>query len=120
LLAHQAQQVYYLSYPHLSFKNWWVVYKVHPEMHTCRYDEYVKGHEDDDIYQEEINVNQNFMVSDRTGLTELDTGDVELLDEEAGPSKKCLQKSKRLLERQERRERVDAHVTKADSDADDF
>jgi hypothetical protein len=50
LLAHQAQQVYYLSYPHPSFKNWWVVYKVHPEMHTHRYDEYVEGHEDDDIY----------------------------------------------------------------------
>jgi hypothetical protein len=51
LLAHQAQQVYYLSYPHPSFKNWWVVYKVHPKMHTHRYDEYVEGHEDDDIYQ---------------------------------------------------------------------
>jgi hypothetical protein len=30
------------------------------------------------------------MVSDRAVLTELDIGDVELLDEEAGPSKKCL------------------------------
>jgi hypothetical protein len=28
LLAHQAQQVYYLSYPHPSLKNWWIVYKV--------------------------------------------------------------------------------------------
>jgi hypothetical protein len=26
--------VYYLSYPHPSFKNWWVVYKVCPEMNT--------------------------------------------------------------------------------------
>jgi hypothetical protein len=34
LLAHQAPRVHYLSYPHPSFKNWWVVYKVHPEMHT--------------------------------------------------------------------------------------
>jgi hypothetical protein len=50
LLAHQAQQVYYLSYPHPSFKNWWVVYNVRPKMHTHRYDEYVQGHEDDDIY----------------------------------------------------------------------
>jgi hypothetical protein len=89
-------------------------------MHTRRYDEYVEGHEDDDIYQEEIAVHQNFMVSDGTGLTELDTGDVELLDEEASPSKKRLQKSKRLLERQERRERLDARVAEADSDADDF
>jgi hypothetical protein len=31
-------------------------------MHTSRYDEYVKGHEDDDIYQEEIEVDQNFMM----------------------------------------------------------
>jgi hypothetical protein len=30
------------------------------------------------------------MVSDGVGLTELYTGDVELLDEEAGPSNKCL------------------------------
>jgi hypothetical protein len=60
------------------------------------------------------------MVSDGAGLTELDTGDVELLDEEAGPSKKRLQKSKRLLERQERRERLDARVVEADSDADNY
>jgi hypothetical protein len=96
--------VYYLSYPHPSFKNWWVVYKVCPEMHTHRYDEYVEGHEDDDIYQEEIEVDHNFMVSDGAGLTELDTGYVELLDEEVGPSKKCLRKSKHLIERQERHE----------------
>jgi hypothetical protein len=76
LLAHQAQQVYYLSYSHPSFKNWWVVYKVHPEMHTRQYDKYIGGHEDDDIYQEEIEVDQNFTVSDRLGLTELDTDDV--------------------------------------------
>jgi hypothetical protein len=80
--------VYYLSYPHPSIKNWWVVYKVCPEMHTCQYDEYVGGHEDDHIYQEEIEVDQNFMVSDGADLIELDTGDVELLDEEAGPSNK--------------------------------
>jgi hypothetical protein len=104
LLAHQAPQVYYLSYPLSSFKNWWVVYKVRPEMHTHQYDEYVEGHEDDDIYQEEIEVDQNFTVFGRAGLTELDTSDAELLDEEPGPSNKRLQKSNRLLERQERRE----------------
>jgi hypothetical protein len=60
------------------------------------------------------------MVSDRAGLMELDTDDTKLLDEEAGPSNKCLQKSKRLLENQERRERLDARVTEANSDADDF
>jgi hypothetical protein len=73
-------------------------------MHSRQYDEYIEGHEDDDIYQEEIEVDENFMVSNGTGLAKLDTGDVELLDEEAGPSNKWLQKSKCLLERQERRE----------------
>jgi hypothetical protein len=42
------------------------------------------------------------MISDGVGLAELDTSDTELLDEEAGPSNKCLQKSNHLLERQER------------------
>jgi hypothetical protein len=50
------------------------------------------------------------MVSDGAGLIELATSDAKLLDEEVGPSKKCLQKSKRLLERQERCEPLDAHV----------
>jgi hypothetical protein len=60
------------------------------------------------------------MVSDGAGLTELDTGDVELLDEEAGPSKKHLRKSTHLLKRQERHECLDARVTEADFNADDF
>jgi hypothetical protein len=89
-------------------------------MHTHRYDEYVEGHEDDDIYQEGIKVDQNFMVSDRAGLAELDTSDVELLDEKAGPLNKHLQKSKCHLERQERRERLDACVAEADSNANNF
>jgi hypothetical protein len=38
VLAHQVQQVYYLSYPHPSLKKWWVIYKVNPEMHTRQYD----------------------------------------------------------------------------------
>jgi hypothetical protein len=82
LLAHQAQQVYYLCYSHPSLKNWWVIYKVNPKMHTHRYDEYIERHEDDDIYQEEIEEHQNFTVSVGEGLIELATDDVELLDEE--------------------------------------
>jgi hypothetical protein len=31
LFAHQAQQVYYLSYPHERMKHWWVMYKVNPK-----------------------------------------------------------------------------------------
>jgi hypothetical protein len=42
------------------------------------------------------------------------------LDEEVSPLKKRLQKSKRLLKRQERCERLDAHIAEVDSDADDF
>jgi hypothetical protein len=75
--------VYYLSYPHPSLKNWWVIYKVNNEMHTHRYDEYIERHMDDDIYQEEIEVDQNFMASNGAGLIELDISDTELLDEEA-------------------------------------
>jgi hypothetical protein len=89
-------------------------------MHTHQYDEYIEGHEDDDIYQEEIEVDQNFMMSDGASLAELDTSDIELLDEEASPSNKRLQKSKHILERQEIRERLGAHVAEVDSDVDDF
>jgi hypothetical protein len=37
-----------------------MLHKVNLEMHTRRYDEYVERHKDDDIYQEEIEVDQNF------------------------------------------------------------
>jgi hypothetical protein len=99
LFTHQAQQVYYLSYPHESMKHWWVVFKVNPEMVTHRYDAYMERHGDDDdihVYLEENEGHQSlsFTVSDRAGLAELATRDVELMKEEPGPSKKCLQKSK--------------------------
>jgi hypothetical protein len=89
--------VYYLSYPHPSLKNWWVVYKVNPEMHTRRVDEYMKRHEDDDVYSEEIEGHQSFTVSDRAGLTELATGDVELLEEVPCPSKNAFRNQSGLL-----------------------
>jgi hypothetical protein len=34
IFTHQTQQVYYLSYPHVSMKNWWVIYKINPKIHT--------------------------------------------------------------------------------------
>jgi hypothetical protein len=123
LFTHQAQQVYYISYPHESMKNWWVVYKVNLEMDTRRYDAYVKRHDDDDVvhvYQEEIDVHQCFTVSDGAGLTELATCDIELMKEEPDPSKKRIWKSKHVIERQERHEQLNAHVAEADSNADDF
>jgi hypothetical protein len=99
LFAHQAQHVYYLSYPHESMKHWWVVYKVNPKMNTRQYDAYMERHDDDDIvhvYQEEIEGDQglHFTVSDGMGLIELATRYVELMEDESGPSNKRLRKSK--------------------------
>jgi hypothetical protein len=96
--------VYYLSYPHESMKHWWVVYKVNPEMDTHRYDVSMERHDDDDVihvYKEENEGHQSlcFTISDGVGLAELATCDVELMEEELGPSKKCLRKSKRLAEK---------------------
>jgi hypothetical protein len=59
----------------------------------------MERHNDDDIihvYQEENEGDQGlcFTVSDRAGLTELATRDVKLMEDEPGPSKKHLQKSK--------------------------
>jgi hypothetical protein len=39
------------------------------------------------------------MISDRVGLAELDTGDLGLLNKEADPSNKRIQKSKHFIER---------------------
>jgi hypothetical protein len=94
--------VYYISYPDPSLKNWLVVYKVNPEIHTHRYDQYIERHDDDDIYREKIKGHQSFTGSDGADIVELAIGDAELLEEEPCPSKNDLQKSKRFLERQER------------------
>jgi hypothetical protein len=74
-------------------KHWWVVYKVNPEMDTHGYDAYAERHDDDDVvnvYQEENERHQSlsFTVFDRAGLTELATCDVDLMEEESGPSNK--------------------------------
>jgi hypothetical protein len=70
-------------------------------VYTCRYDAYIERHDDDDddvihVYQEENEGHQSlsFTVSNGTGLIELATRDVELMEEELGPSNKHLQKSK--------------------------
>jgi hypothetical protein len=121
LFAHQAQHVYYLSYPHQSFKNWWVIYKVNPKMYIHRYEEYVEGQEEEDaidVYQEEPIEQQNFTVFDRPGLTEFATCDIELMEEEEqSPPKKHLQKSQCIIERCEQ---LNTCVTEANSDVDKF
>jgi hypothetical protein len=107
-------------------KHCWVVYKVNPKMDTRWYDGYVERHDDDDdvihVYQEENEGHHSlsFTVSDGAGLAKLATCDVVLMEEESGPSKKHLQKSKWVTEKQERSERLNACVIEADSDADNF
>jgi hypothetical protein len=104
-------------------KKWRVVYKVNPEMDTCRYDAYMERHDDDNVvhvYQEENEAHQNFTIFNWAGLTKLATHVVQLMKEELGPSKKRIQKSKYVAKRQERREQLNVRVTKADSDVDDF
>jgi hypothetical protein len=59
----------------------------------------MERHDDDDgvhVYQEENEGDQGlrFTVSGGAGLIELATHDVELMEDESGPAKKCLQKSK--------------------------
>jgi hypothetical protein len=66
----------------------------------------MERHENDDVirvYQEENEGDQGlrFTVSEKAGLTELATRDVELMEDELGPSKKRLQKSKQHAEKQE-------------------
>jgi len=112
VLAHQVEQVYYLSYPHPSLKNWWVVYKVNREVHPQRFDEYVENHEDDDdvgVYQEEVDDeyvenHENFRISSGTGLAEIASGTLELMSEEqeVGPSRKRTRQSQRIIEKQQR------------------
>jgi hypothetical protein len=75
-----------------------VVYKVNPEIHTRRYDEYMERNEEEDVYQEEIKEYKNFTVSDGARLTELATHGVELMEEEQGPSKNVF-KNHKVLQR---------------------
>jgi hypothetical protein len=59
----------------------------------------MERHDDDDVvhvYQEENKGDQGlrFTIFDGARLTKLATRDVELMENEPGPSKKCLRKSK--------------------------
>jgi hypothetical protein len=83
-----------------------------PKLFSRKHDKLVQRQDDDGgihVYQEEIKGHQHFTISD-----------VELMKEESDHSKKRLQKSKRVAEKQERHEQLNACVIEADSDADDF
>jgi hypothetical protein len=56
----------------------------------------MERNEEDDVYQEEIEEHENFTVSDGARLTELATRDVELMEEEQGPSKNIFENHKVL------------------------
>jgi hypothetical protein len=79
---------------------------------------------DDDVihvYQEQIEEHKKLTIPDRPRLIELVTCDIELMEEEEqGPPKKHLRKSHCIIERKQRRERLNTHVSEADSDTDDF
>ncbi|WVZ84300.1 hypothetical protein U9M48_031348 [Paspalum notatum var. saurae] len=51
VLAHQAQQVYYLPYPHPSLHAWWVAFKVNPQVLPSG-DEGYNEDDDHDVFQE--------------------------------------------------------------------
>jgi hypothetical protein len=127
VLAHQAHQVYYLSYPHQSLKTWSVVYKVNPEVHPYRYNNYnvsTDDIDDDDIVYQEVDdqvddSDDDNIVSEGAGLNELASLTLELMVE-PDPSNSKHQKSMRLLEKQQRVEQLNARVTREDSDVDDF
>jgi hypothetical protein len=77
-------------------EKWWVVYKVNPEIHTRRYDEYMERNEEEDVYQEGIEEGKNFTIFDGARLTELATRGVEVMEEEPGPSKNVFENYKVL------------------------
>jgi hypothetical protein len=107
-------------------KKWWVVYKVNPEIHTRRYDEYMERNEKD-VYQEEIEEGENFTISDGARLRISYTwrrGNGRRIRSFKKTSlkitwspKKSLQKSQQMIERCER---LNTRVIEADSDVDDF
>lgn len=120
VLAHQAEQVYYLSYPHPSMKAWWVVFRVNPQVRPPGVDDYkesIQEADNLDIYQEE-DIGDCFPVTDGVGLSQLRTDDLELIPEEAAASKKRARKSVRIARIQQRNNQI--RVAEAESDADDF
>ncbi|WVZ71460.1 hypothetical protein U9M48_020046 [Paspalum notatum var. saurae] len=105
VLAHQVEQVYYMPYPHLSMKSWWVAFKVYPQLLYPSDDvnELQSNTRDDvaDVYQEE-DVGDAFPISDEAGLNQLGSDVMELSDEEPGPSSTKRKRSLRIQQIQER------------------
>jgi hypothetical protein len=81
ILAHQCEQVYYMSYPNPKFKALWAVHKVNPRerLHTpCTAGYQFEDEHGDEVYQEEElsttfttdeGVALNSLVGDRNNIT---------------------------------------------------
>jgi len=128
ILAHQAHQVYYLSYPHKSFKTWWVAYKVNPEVHPYRYQNYnlsTNDDDEDDVVFQEVgdqadDSDNDSIVSEGAGLNELASLTVELMEEPISSNSKRQRLEETVLETQQWVEQLNTRVAEEDSDADDF
>jgi hypothetical protein len=91
MLAHQCEKLYYMSYPNLKFKAWWVVNKVNPRdyLHTpCTAGYQFEDIQVDEVYQEE-ELPTTFTVDEGVALNSLvgDRDDITV-DEGVAPKRK--------------------------------
>jgi hypothetical protein len=85
VLAHQVEQVYYLSYPCQKLNAWWVVHNVNPceRLHTLGdagyHDTRILDDDVGEVYQEE-ELPPSFVVDPGAGLDDLvaDVDDIEM------------------------------------------
>lgn len=120
VLAHQVAQVYYLTYPHPSFKARWVAFRVNAQLSPPDDSTYVDLQRQEEavgVYQDEA-LGDTFDVDEGTGLSEMPTNQLEMMTDEPGPSTRPPRRSKRISRIQARL--AEARVAEADSDADDF
>jgi hypothetical protein len=110
ILAHQVEQVYYLSYPYQKLNAWLVVYKVNPRewLHTSGdvgYHDTLRLDDDiDEFYQEEA-FPPSFVVNPGVGLNDLvgDADDIEIpivVKQKHKPTKKKVRLPRLRLEYQ--------------------
>jgi hypothetical protein len=86
ILAHQVEQVYYMSYPCEKLSAWWVLHKVNPceRLHTLGdvgyHDTLMLDDDIDEVYQEEES-QPSFVIDPGAGLDDLveDADDIEML-----------------------------------------
>jgi hypothetical protein len=99
ILAHQVEQVYYMSYPCQKLSDWWVVYKVNPRerLHTPGdagyHENHVQAGEVDEVYQDD-DMPSSFNIDPNSALESLlgDANDVTVLEEkeqQIRKKKKC-------------------------------